>query len=80
MKTINKDVAKLRAEMYRMSFYDQSEWFIWLDKVARPEFLRIYNLDKSMKELSAENVCGMLRMNISHRFVPLHEFGLFCKY
>ena len=77
-KELNTACRKLRYEYHRMSFADQNEGFEWMEKVCKPEFLRLYGADKTLEYLSADNIRGLLRINVANHFVPLHTFGIFC--
>jgi len=40
------------------------------------EFRRLYYADTSMKYLNAQSMRIMLRINVRHRFIACHQFGL----
>lgn len=56
---------------------DNTAYFRDIDKVAKPEFIRLLNADNSFKSLTAESIRILLRLNLSHRFVAFHTFGLY---
>ena len=73
---LNRDIKRLANEIYRMSFEPQKEYFEYLDKIASKEFKRLYCADSSMEYMNLLSVKIMLRLNVSHKFIPLHNFGL----
>lgn len=40
------------------------------------EFKRLYHADTSMQSLNADSMRIMVRLNLRHRFIALHSFGL----
>lgn len=50
------------------------------DKAGTPEFekefKRLYYADSSFEYINLENLKAMLRINLRHRFIALHQFGL----
>jgi hypothetical protein len=79
-KELNRDIKRLGAEIYRMSFEDQTKYFEYLEKVAKPEFTRLYLADGSFEYMNLSSVKIMLRLNVAHRFYPLHLFGININY
>jgi len=39
------------------------------------EFLRLYRADKTFEYMNLYSVKMMLRLNVRHRYIPLHQFG-----
>jgi len=75
-KELNRDIKRLGAEIYRMSFEDQDKYFEYLDKEARKEFIRLFYSDQDFEYMNLNSVKLMLRMNLKNRFIDLHTFGL----
>ncbi len=75
-KELNRDIKRLGSEIYRMSFEDQNEYFKYLDTTARKEFTRLAHADSECDYMNLTSIKIMLRLNLSHRFIPLHTFGL----
>jgi len=73
---LNKDIKALASEIYRMSFESNEAYFLYIDTVAKAEFNRLYRLDKTFENVSKDNVLIMFRLNLSHKFVAMHYFGL----
>lgn len=40
------------------------------------EFHRLYDADRSFEAMSKQSIRIMMRLNIRHRFVAFHTFGL----
>ena len=78
-KELNKAVATLNSEIYRMSFEPLDIYLEYLEKFAKAEFTRLYGADDTMESLSKRNILVMFRLNLKHRFIPFHNFGLFIK-
>ena len=76
---LNKDIKRLGAEIYRMSFEDQDKYFEYLDKEARKEFTRLFHADQGFEYMNLNSVKLMLRLNLKYRFVALNAFGLMIK-
>jgi hypothetical protein len=49
----------------------------YIQNEARKEFLRLYNSDNTFYLMNKDGLKTMLKLNLRHRFVPLHTFGLF---
>jgi len=79
-KELNRDIKRLGSEIYRMSFEDQNKWFEYLEKVAKPEFIRLYYADGSFEYMNLNSVKIMLALNSKYKFIPLHQFGLNINY
>jgi hypothetical protein len=75
-KELNKDIKKINSEIYRMSFENQDEYFAFIEHTAKPEFTRLYGADKTFQSMTKESILIMFRLNLRHRFVALHHFGL----
>jgi hypothetical protein len=79
-RELNRDIKRLGAEIYRMSFQDQNEYFKYLENVAKPEFIRLYHADGSFEFMNLSSIKIMLRLNVAHKFIALHQFGLNINY
>jgi hypothetical protein len=75
-KELNKAVKVLKEEIYRISFDDLTEYLAYLDGDAKKEFKRIIGADNSFKAFTAESLRILIMLNLRHRFVSLHTFGL----
>ena len=81
-RELNRDVKRLNnyikgikkaAEMMQ----DNTAYFKDIQGYAKGEFIRLIGADNSFESLSAESLRILLKLNLSHRFIPLHTFGIF---
>lgn len=42
----------------------------------KKEFLRLYGADNDFKYSNKDSVLTLLRINLRHRFIALHQFGI----
>ena len=75
-KELNRDIKRLNSELYRMSFEDQDKYFEYVNGEAKSEFLRLYHADNKMEYMNKQSVLTMFRLNLKHRFVTFHTFGI----
>ena len=73
---LNRDIKRLKNEIYRMSFEDLKQYQRYLLIEACNEFTRLYNADRKFEYMNKDSVLTMLKLNLSHRFMPLHNFGI----
>jgi len=52
------------------AFYEQ------INGDVKKEFLRLYYADKDFQAMTKINVLTMLHLNLSYRYVALHQFGI----
>lgn len=55
---------------------DNTIYFDFLNKHAKNEFERIYRQDETFTLLNKQSILTMFRLNISHRFIAFHQFGI----
>ena len=77
-KELNRDIKKLKRSVDKMktSEHTNDQWFEFIEKQIKPEFIRLYNADNTMKALNADSLRIMLRLNVRFRFINFHSFGL----
>lgn len=75
-RELNRDIKRLNADIKKNKSGNMDAYFKYIGGPAKQEFIRLYYADTSMKSLSKESVLILLRLNLSHRFIPLHIFGL----
>lgn len=75
-KEINKEIKMLKENIYEMTFRDNSEYFEYMEKTAKPEFIRLYNADPTFDLMSIDSLKTMIRLNLTNRFISLHSFGI----
>lgn len=77
---LNRDIKRLAkyingiaaaAEMMQ----DNTAYYRDIDKVARPEFIRLYYAADNFSYLTHKSVLIMVRLNLAHRFIAFHQFG-----
>ena len=69
-KELNRDCKRLIASFNRGEAYGEKS------QAFNSEFKRIYYADTSFEYLSAKNALCLMRINLSLRIVPLHQFGI----
>ena len=72
---LNRDIKRLKSEIYRMSFESLETYLKYIETDAKKEFTRLYYADQQFEYINRTSVLIMLRLNLSHRFIPLHLFG-----
>ena len=71
---LNRDIKRLRA-YYTVN---KNNAVTEIDpQYLEAEFLRLYRADSSFESMNKRNILFMLRLNLRHRFVPLHQYGIF---
>lgn len=74
---LNRDIKKLNNYIKGIKqSTDNTTYFRDIENVAKPEFIRLLHADSSMETLTADSLRIMIRLNLSHRFVAFHTFGL----
>jgi len=75
-KELNRDIKRLRLKIEKMKHSENhEEWFKFIDNEAKQEFIRLYHADTSMQSMSKQSIIIMIGLNVSHRFLPLHNFA-----
>ncbi len=74
---LNRDIKRLSSEIYRLSFGDNTDYFSYIENEGKKEFTRLYYANKDFSGLNLQSIKIMLRLNVKHRFIPFHQFGLF---
>lgn len=81
-------IAELNKDIKRLSKYvkgihqaadmmkDNTAYFRDIEAVAKPEFIRLFYAADDFKAISKDSILILLRLNLSHRFIPFHQFGL----
>lgn len=75
---LNRDIQSLKHKVkgFKTKGGNLDPWFEFLKNEIKPEFLRLYKADPTFKNMTQKSVLIMFRLNLSHRFVQLHHFGL----
>lgn len=77
---LNRDIRRLYSQYKANSGKgdaDLTKYFEWVEKTAKPELIRLYNADTSLKSLNANNLRLLIRLNLVYRAIPFHKFGLY---
>ena len=71
---LNRDIKRLRRKYLKLT-YDDS-WFHHQDITNKiePEFKRLYRADSNAEYMNQASFRFMYRVNLIHKFVPLHMF------
>ena len=80
IKELNRDIKSLNKYIKGISqaadlMKDNAAYYRDIENVAKPEFIRLYHAANDFKALTKDTILIMLRLNISHRFIALHNFG-----
>jgi len=80
-KELNRDIKRLNAYLKSISEIsdktgDSTTYFKQVDEVAKPEFIRLAGADRDCSYMNLQSLKIMLRLNLKHRFIPLHTFGI----
>jgi hypothetical protein len=54
---------------------DLDNFFKYVDKVFKPEFIRLYQLDRKFELMNKRSVLIMFRLNLRYRVIDFHNFG-----
>ncbi len=81
IKELNRDIKKLHNEIKNQSSKavggdTNTDYFNYIEGIAKPEFIRLYNADNTLSCVSKYSLLVLLRLNVRHRFIPFHQFGL----
>lgn len=73
IKRLNRYINGIRKAAEMMQ--DNTAFFADMEKVAKPEFTRLYYAADDFTALTKDSVLILLRLNLSHRFIAFHQFG-----
>lgn len=77
IKELNRDIKRLARNISKKSTEPSNDlYFKYISGEAKKEFMRLYGADQDFTAMNRDSILIMLRLNIAHRFVPLHTFGL----
>jgi len=79
MKTseLNRDIKRLNSDIKKKLIIGSAEYYDYIENVAKKEFNRLYHADDHFIYMNRQSILTMLRLNIRHRFVALHMFGIY---
>lgn len=77
---LNRDIKRMAAALKQIeakySNDPASEYYDYIEGKFKPEFKRLYGADNEFKYMNAASIRIMLRLNVRHRVIPFHQFGL----
>lgn len=75
---LNRDIQSLKHKVksFKTKGGNLEPYFKFIEDVVKPEYIRLYRADDTFKSLTQKSVLIMIRLNLSHRFIPFHQFGL----
>lgn len=76
---LNRDVKRLLKSIQKATAnfkVNESAYYAYIASEATKEFTRIYHADDTFESLNKASILIMIRLNVRHRFVPLHMFGI----
>lgn len=73
---LNRDIKRLAKNIQSHDKTDLDAYYKYIDGVASIEFRRLYNADSAFLPMNRTSILIMLSLNLTHRFMPLHQFGL----
>jgi hypothetical protein len=74
IKRLNKYIKGIQQAAEMMN--DNTAFFRDIEGYAKPEFIRLFHASDDFSQINKESVLILLRLNLCHRFIPLHTFGL----
>lgn len=78
---LNRDIKRLYNNIKKLSNSGteagQKKYYDYVANEAAKEFSRLFWADKEMEAMNRQSLLIMLRLNVKHRFIPFHQFGLF---
>jgi hypothetical protein len=74
---LNRDIKRLNSDIKKKLTIGGAEYYDYIENVAKKEFNRIYRADDHFLYMNRKSILIMLRLNIRHRFVALHMFGIY---
>jgi hypothetical protein len=76
---LNRDIKRLlKAIQKAHSNYDNDSmtYYRFIENDAKKEFTRLFYADKEFTAMTKSSILIMLRLNVRHRFIALHNFGI----
>lgn len=71
---LNRDIKRLYNNIEKAK--NTPLFFEYIEKQAKKEFTRLLYASDDFSALSKKSVLILYRLNLRHRFIPLHTFGL----
>ena len=71
-KELNRDIKRLRRKYLKLT--DDDSYYQSITDKIEPEFKRLYRADSNAEYMNQTSFRFMYRVNLIHKFVPLHMF------
>lgn len=78
-RQLNNRIKVLAQRHYHESFKDIDTFLKYIENEFKPEFKTCYNA-ADIEDLSKESILILLRLNLRHRVIALHNFGININY
>ena len=79
LRQLNKRIKVLAQRHYHESFKNVDVFLNYIENEFKPEFKTCYNA-ADLQDLSKESILILLRLNLRHRVIELHQFGININY
>jgi len=79
LRQLNNRIKDLAQRHHQESFKDIDIFFKYIENEFKPEFKTCYNA-ADLQDLSKESILILLRLNLRHRVIELHQFGININY
>lgn len=77
---LNRDIKRLHKAIANKSSNPDGEYYKYIETTAKNEFTRLYHAADNFEALTKQSILIMFRLNLRHRFVAFHNFGLTINY
>lgn len=71
---LNRDIKRLYKSIEKSKELNNDDYYSFIEKEAKPEFLRLYGADREGTALNLLSFKIMHRLNQTHKFVAFHMF------
>lgn len=78
-RQLNNRIKVLAQRHYHESFKDLDIFLKYVENEFKPEFKTCYNA-ADIEDLSKESILILLRLNLRHRVISFHNFGININY
>ena len=74
---LNRDIKRLNKAIKAFpKSEDNDPYFKFIAEWVTPEYKRLFYADSEFKAMNRESILIMIRLNVSHRIIAFHQFGL----
>lgn len=75
-KELNQAVKRLNKRIKELPTDNVYKYYKIIHGEIQPEFCRIVAADTSFKSFNADSLRILIRLNVRHRFIAFHHFGI----